>query len=191
MKKILFLDIDDTLLISDNMFIYLYNNDKNNYIKLSTQEYCNYNLNELKNYNIDFRDFDNPNKIKESLINGKPILKNLKIIEKYIMDGWELGILTARGEEYIIKKYIKKWLNKHLKINYKLDIKNIYAVGDKKLKNYYYGNNTNYKKFFILKKYLSKFDKVCLIDDSKKTCEIIQNFNYLNNTIQNINFINV
>ena len=69
------------------------------------------------------------------------------------------------------------------------DDDNIYAVGDRSLK--YYGNNVYYKKLFILRKYLKDYNKVCLIDDSKKIGKLIYKYNYTGITINNIGFINV
>jgi len=188
MKKILFLDIDDTLLVSNNMYIYVhYNNGEK--IKLNTNDFAKFSFNNLKNYKIDYADFDNPYKIKDSIINSKPLYDNLKIIDEYVKNDWELGILTARGEENAVKEVIHLFLKKNLKNNFILKYSNIYAVGDRKIN--YSGKNAYYKKLLILKKYINKYDKVCLIDDSVKMCNIISNFNKTCLLSSNIDFINV
>jgi len=187
MKKILFLDIDDTLLITKNMYVYIIT--KTRKIKLNTTDYANFSFRDLKNIEIDYSDFDNPTKIRDSFYNSKPLLDNLKRIDEYVKNGWELGVLTARGEEKIIKENINQFLKRYLNNDFQLKESNIYAVGDKNLK--YYGKNVYYKKLFILKKYLKEYEKVCLIDDSKKIGKLIYKYNYIGETIKNIGFINV
>ena len=187
MKKILFLDIDNTLLVTKDMFIHIIT--KTDKIKLNTAEYANFSFNNLKNIVIDYSDFDNPSKIENSFYNSEPLYDNLKIIDKYVKNGWELGILTARGEEKIIKKNIINFLKRHLKNDFKLNKSNIYAVGDRELE--YYGNDVYYKKLFILRKYLKSYEKVCLIDDSKKIGNLINKYNNIGTTIKKIDFINV
>lgn len=172
-NKILFLDIDDTLLRSKNIYIYLIDNNGNRK-KLTPQDYTKLTLTDLKS-KIDFSEFDDPVKIKESIINGRPIYENLKKIDEYVKDGWELGILTARGEEKVIKEVISEWLKNKLKNKYKLKEKNIYAVGDRKLK--YDGKNSSFRKVNVLKKYLKKYKRVCLIDDSDRTINLIKEIN--------------
>lgn len=182
MKKILFLDIDDTLLIGDNIYIYIEKNGIKK--KITTHEFSNLTLTNLKG-TLDYSEFDNPEKIKNSIINGKPLYKNLKIIDEYTKNGWELGILTARGAQDSIRQVIKKWLNKHLKNEFELKEKNIYAVGDRIIN--YPGKNSSIRKVNVLKKYTKKYDRVCLIDDSDKTIEFIKETNEKENL--NIEFI--
>ena len=184
MKKILFLDIDDTLLITNylNLFITINGVKK----KISTHEYSNLTLTDLKG-SINYEDFDNSEKIKNSFDNCTPLYKNLKIIDDYVKNGWELGVLTARGEENTIRLIMKNWLKKYLKNDFKLEIKNIYAVGDKNIK--YNGKNSSMKKINILKKYLIYYNRVCLIDDSDKTINSIKKTNLEENL--NIEYIHV
>ena len=108
--KIFFLDIDDTLLTANNIFIYFKKNlSKNKILKLTPNEYKKYALKYPKEH-FNFSDFDNPNIINDSILKAKPLLHNLKIVKRHIKDGWDLGILTARGEEETIKRIIPIWL---------------------------------------------------------------------------------
>ena len=79
MSKILFLDIDDTLLIGDNIYIYIEKNGVKK--KITTHEYSNLTLTNLKG-KIDYSEFDDPIKIENSIIYGKPLYKNLKLINE-------------------------------------------------------------------------------------------------------------
>lgn len=181
--KILFLDIDDTLLTSDNIHIYIEINGVTK--KITTHEYSNISISNIDK--IDYSEFDDPLKIEESIKTGKPLYKNLKIIDEYIKNGWELGILTARGEEETIKKIINMWLKKYLKNKFKLKEENIYAVGDRVIK--YEGKNSSVKKINILKKYKKEYNRVCLMDDSEKTINAIKQLNQKNK--MNIEYIKV
>lgn len=187
-RNILFLDIDDTILSSDNIYIYItYKNGISK--KLTTYEFSKMKENKLKVLKIDYSEFNNPEKIKNSIIYGKPLYQNLKIIENYINNGWEIGILTARGQEKIIKNIIYKWLNKYININFKIFKKDIYAISDEK-KNYE-GINSSMKKINILKKYYynDSYNRICLIDDSQKTINYIKKINKKENI--NIEYIKV
>ena len=147
-SQIFFLDIDDTLLTANNIFIYFKENlSDNNFIKLTPNEYKKYALKYPK-YHFDFCDFDNPLIISESIIQSTPILHNLEIVKEHINTGWDLGILTARGEEDTIRKIIPLWLKKQLKIDFSLKEENIHAVGDRiKI---YSGKNDSDKKLNVL-----------------------------------------
>ena len=120
-SRIFFLDIDDTLLTANNIFIYFKENLSNsNFIKLTPNEYKKYALKYPK-YHFDFCDFDNPFIISESIIQSTPILHNLEIVKEHIKKGWDLGILTARGEEDTIKRIIPIWLKNQLQMKFNLE----------------------------------------------------------------------
>jgi hypothetical protein len=170
--KICYLDIDDTLLKSQ---IYTYININGKIIKLTPEEYKKYE-NKYPIEMFDFSEFDDPEIIKKSIINSTPIYENLRIVNNHINDKWELGILTARGEEEMISQIIEDWLKKNLKReDFKIKRDNIYAVGDKILK--YKGITNQEKKLNILKKELKEYTKVKLIDDNKQTIMSIIKYN--------------
>jgi len=175
-NKILFLDIDDTILRSDNMFIYFKENiSSNKEIKLSSNDYKLIS-NKYDKSHFDFRDFDNPYLIRESILNSKPLTNNFNYIREHINNGWDLGILTARGEEEEIKKVISKWLKINLGMSFNLEDKNIYAVGDKHIK--YQGKDFSIKKLNILINYWlnTKYDRIKLMDDNEETIRIIDSY---------------
>lgn len=174
--RIFFLDIDDTLLSANNIFIYFKENlSDNNFIKLTPHEYKKLAMRYPK-YHFDFCDFDNPIIISESIIESTPILHNLEIVKEHIKNGWDLGILTARGEEDTIRKIIPLWLKKQLKIDFNLKEENIHAVGDRiKI---YSGKNDSDKKLNVLIKYwkTSQYQRIKLIDDNESTINLIKSF---------------
>ena len=174
--KIFFLDIDDTLLTANNIFIYFKKNlSKNKILKLTPNEYKKYALKYPKEH-FNFSDFDNPNIINDSIMKAQPILHNLEIVKKHIKDGWDLGILTARGEEETIKKIIPIWLRNQLRMEFNLEQENIYAVGDRIIN--YPGDNDSDRKLKVLIEYwkVSKYTKIKLIDDNKSTIDLIKSY---------------
>jgi len=177
-EKILFLDIDDTLLEASGIFIYFKKRITNKRsIKLTPCEYKKYALKYSKEH-FNFSDFDDPYIIEKSIINSKPLRHNLNIIKKHIIKGWDLGILTARGEEKTIKKIIQIWLKKQLNMNYILKEENIHAVGDI-IKNYP-GKNDSDKKLKVLIKYRedNTYNRIKLIDDNQATIDLIKKYNF-------------
>jgi len=176
--KIFFLDIDDTLLTANNIFIYFKKNlSKNKILKLTPNEYKKYALKYPKEH-FNFSDFDNPNIINDSIMKAEPLLHNLEIVKEHIRDGWDLGILTARGEEETIKKILPIWLRNQLQMNFNLEQENIYAVGDRIIK--YPGENDSDRKLKVLIEYwkVSKYNKIKLIDDNKNTIDLIKSFKH-------------
>jgi len=176
--KIFFLDIDDTLLTANNIFIYFKKNlSKNKILKLTPNEYKKYALKYPKEH-FNFSDFDNPNIIDDSIMKAKPILQNLEIVKEHIRNGWDLGILTARGEEKTIKRILPIWLRNQLKMEFNLEQENIHAVGDRIIN--YPGENDSDKKLKVLIEYwkISKYKKIKLIDDNKNTINLIKSYKY-------------
>lgn len=174
-KKILFLDIDDTLLRSDNIFVYFKEFSSSEEIKLSPNDYKTFANLYNKNH-FDFRDFDNPYLIRNSIINSVPLTHNFEFIRNHIVNGWDLGILTARGEENEIKKIIGIWLEQHLGIPFNLDYTHIHAVGD--IHNKYPGETYSIKKLNVLIWYWnnSEYERIKLMDDSKQTIDEITSY---------------
>jgi hypothetical protein len=174
--KILFLDIDDTLLTSDNIFVYFrkYLNSTNE-IKLSPYDYKSYASKYPKRH-FDFRDFDDPCLIRNSILNATPLTHNFDIIRHHINNGWDLGILTARGEEKEIQKIIGDWLQINLGIPFDLTLDRIHAVGD--IHRIYIGNTFSWKKLNVLIWYWfnTKYDRIKLMDDNEETIDLIKSY---------------
>ena len=112
-KNILLLDVDYTIIIPKDNFIY--KKIKNKEIPLTPSEYSKESEEDLKRYKYDFRDFEEPQKIYESFAGGKPIVKVLNFMRSKVDKGWEVGILTARARASIIKKFLRSWMYKQRK----------------------------------------------------------------------------
>ena len=177
MMKLLLLDIDNTLLIPRNIFIY-YNNGRMKK-KYTPEEYALIEVDRSNKKYFDYSDFRNPDVIRKSINSSKPIETNLSLIRDKIKNGWSIGILTARGEQDIIKPLMKKWLDENLKLNIKIPYidSEFYGVNDKKYN--YPGCSDADKKFNVVKKIHDKkiYEKMAVIDDSIFILNLIEEYN--------------
>ena len=168
-------DIDDTLIQADKDVVSIskfINGDRKNKISISTEEFAkDPDAKDHKNW-FDFSDFQNPQKVVQSIIKGTPILKNLKILDAYLNAGYEFCFLTARGCEDAVKhaiqnviKYrdengvlhnIDPWFNKAVSA----------AINDSNKE--YEGKTNAEKKSNVLREICSKFDYVVFVDDDNK-----------------------
>ena len=183
-------DIDDTLIQADEDVMSIgkfVNGDRKNKISLSTEEFAkDPDAKDHKEW-FDFSDFQNPQKVVQSIIKGTPILKNLKILDAYLNAGYEFCFLTARGCEDAVKyaiqdviKYrdengvlnnIDPWFNK--------DVSAAINDSDKE----YEGKTNAEKKSNVLREICSKFDYVVFVDDDNKNVAHAKELNLNNLTV--------
>ena len=183
-------DIDDTLIHSDEDVMSIgkfINGDRKNRISLSTKEFAkDPDAKEHKEW-FDFSDFQNPQKVVQSIIKGTPILKNLRILDAYLNAGYEFCFLTARGCEdavkYAIQNVIKyrdengvlnnidPWFNKDVSA----------AINDSNKE--YEGKTDAEKKSNVLREICSKFDYVVFVDDDNKNVAHAKELNLNNLTV--------
>ena len=183
-------DIDDTLIQADKDVVSIgkfINGDRKNKISISTEEFAkDPDAKDHKNW-FDFSDFQNPQKVVQSIIKGTPILKNLKILDAYLNAGYEFCFLTARGCEDAIKyaiqdviKYrdetgvlnnIDPWFNKDVSA----------AINDSNKE--YEGKTNAEKKSNVLREICSKFDYVVFVDDDNKNVAHAKELNLNNLTV--------
>ena len=183
-------DIDDTLIQADKNVVSIskfINGDRKNKISISTEEFAkDPDAKDHKNW-FDFSDFQNPQKVVQSIIKGTPILKNLKILDAYLNAGYEFCFLTARGCEDAVKhaiqnviKYrdengvlhnIDPWFNKAVSA----------AINDSNKE--YEGKTDAEKKSNVLREICSKFDYVVFVDDDNKNVAHAKELNLNNLTV--------
>ena len=183
-------DIDDTLIQADKDVVSIskfINGDRKNKISISTEEFAkDPDAKDHKNW-FDFSDFQNPQKVVQSIIKGTPILKNLKILDAYLNAGYEFCFLTARGCEDAVKyaiqdviKYrdengvlnnIDPWFNKDVSA----------AINDSNKE--YEGKSNAEKKSNVLREICSKFDYVVFVDDDNKNVAHAKELNLNNLTV--------
>ena len=183
-------DIDDTLIHTDEDVMSIgkfINGDRKNKISISTEEFAkDPDAKDHKNW-FDFSDFQNPQKVVQSIIRGTPILKNLRILDAYLNAGYEFCFLTARGCEDAVKhaiqnviKYrdengvlhnITPWFNKDVSA----------AINDSNKE--YEGKTNAEKKSNVLREICSKFDYVVFVDDDNKNVAHAKELNLNNLTV--------
>lgn len=183
---IIVFDIDDTLLKADSSEISIYKKTPNGEIAISTDEFAK-DPDAGNSEMFDFRDFNDPIKIYQSIISGTPLIKNLKIMDAYINAGYEFCFLTARACEDVVKSALNSFL-KTKKPNGALtelgDVFNktlSHAVNDKLAK--YPGKTDAEKKANILIKLCKEYDKVVFVDDDKKNISAAKQLDLKNLTV--------
>lgn len=174
-KGLIVFDIDDTLLRvkKGSMNVYKKEPGKKE-VMLSTDEFAKDPdaSDPSKRDWFDYRDFRDPLKVYNSIIEGTPLIRNLKIMDDYIKAGYDFCFLTARSCEDIIKKALDTFLL------HRDDTGALRSLGDKFKKTLshainddskgYTGGSDSEKKANILKKLCKQYDKVVFVDDDRK-----------------------
>lgn len=184
---IIVFDIDDTILRVDSSDISIYKHEPGKQeIALSTDEFArdpDANDPEKRKW-FDYRDFNDPVKVYNSIISGTPLIKNLKIMDDYIQAGYDFCFLTARACEDVVKKAISEFLKfrdedgalKELGDSFKKTFS--HAVNDQIRK--YPGRDDAEKKGNVLIKLCKEYDRVVFVDDDKKNVVAARNLNLPN-----------
>lgn len=176
-KGLVVFDIDDTLLKVNPANIKIYKKDPNTgkEITLSTSEFAKDP--DAANHRdwFDCSDFYDPVKVYNSIVEGTPLIKNLKLMDSYIRAGYDFCFLTARGCEDVVKKALADFLE------YKDDNGEMKKLGNifKKTLSHaindeykdYPGDSDAEKKANVLKKLCKKYDKVIFVDDDTKNIQ--------------------
>lgn len=170
-------DIDDTLLKVNPDIIKIYKKDPvtKKETALTTSEFAiDPDANNHHDW-FDYRDFNDPKKVYDSILSATPMLKNLKLMDAYIRAGYKFCFLTARGCEDTIKTALKEFLH------YKDDNGNLRELESIFIDKYssaindeyksYQGNSTAEKKANVLKELCKKFDNVIFVDDDTKNVQ--------------------
>jgi hypothetical protein len=177
-KGILFLDIDDTLLTAQNIYIYRKLPTDKKEVALTPEEYAHETVtNDTKQY-YDYRDFRNPEKVAGSIVTGLPIVPNLKMMDIHVKNGWKIGILTARGMEDVIFKSISAFLK------FKDPKGELQSIGDKLVRNLVHAMNDDNKKYQgstdfekkanVLRNYAKQGYKIKFLDDDDKNIQAVR-----------------
>lgn len=185
-------DIDDTLIQADASSIKIgkyVNGDKRNKIYLSSEEFAHDpDVKDHKDW-FDFSEFQNPQKVVQSIVNGTPILKNLRILDAYINAGYEFCFLTARGCEDAVKYAIQTVIKYKDPNGVLKDIKPYFnrelsaAIND--CNKGYKGKSDAERKSIILRELSSKFDYVTFVDDDPKNVALARGMHLNNLTVIN------
>ena len=172
---IIVFDIDDTLLKANRKVISVYKKEPGKKeIKLSTDQFAKDE--DAKDPNkrswFDYREFNDPVKVYDSIISGTPIIKNLRIMDSYIKAGYDFCFLTARSCEDVVKSALESFLKVKDENNSLNELGDVFkksmshAVNDTLHK--YHGATDAEKKANILIGLCKKYDRVVFVDDDRK-----------------------
>lgn len=174
-RGIIVFDIDDTVLKVDTSALRVYKKKPGEReVALTTSEFAKDPDAGVKSKLswFDFRDMRNPEKVYEAIITGTPLLSNIRIIEDYVIAGYEFAFLTARACEEVIKDAIWEFLKEYKgaksigKLGHLFNKTFSAAVNDQVKE--YEGETDSEKKSNVLRKLAKEYDKVVFIDDDKK-----------------------
>jgi len=125
MSGIVVSDLDDTLISAKVEDIAIIKHKDGKTERLSTDEFAKDKDKGKEGVEYDFSEFDDPKRIRDSIINGTPLLRNLNIIDNYLNKGYDFAFLTARGSEDIIKDVMSDFMK------YKDESGHLNHLGDK------------------------------------------------------------
>lgn len=180
-------DIDDTLLKSNPTIIGVYKKEPGKAeIRLSTEEFAKDPDagDPSKKSWFDYREFNDPVKVYNSIISGTPLIRNLRIMDDYIEAGYEFCFLTARSCEETIKKALNDFLKVKKPDGALQELGDIFnktlshAINDSSKQ--YTGKTDAEKKANVLKKLCSKYDRVVFVDDDRKNVIAARELNLRN-----------
>ncbi len=181
-KGVIVLDIDDTLLTAQNIFIHKLLPD-GKVIKLTPEQYAKDPDSKKKNdpssgIRFSYEEFRDPEKVKNSIVTGIPIIKNLRIMDSYIKAGYQIAILTARGLEDVVYKALNKFLmfrdaDGELKTVKNMLARNmVNAINDEA--KVYKGTTDFEKKAIVIKELSKSYDYVKFLDDDEKNITAVK-----------------
>ena len=174
-KGCVLMDIDDCILKADGSQISIIKRKPGEPEKrLSSEEYAkdpDAGKPETKKW-FSYEEFRDPKKVFNSIVNGTPQLRQLRLIDQHVRAQWDIAFLTARGLQDVVDKALREFLkfrDKDGKLqpigdNLKSGISA--AVNDEV--KIYPGANDPEKKANVIKKICQKYDKVKFVDDDLK-----------------------
>ena len=186
-KGIIVFDIDDTILKVNPAIIRIYKRvPGEEEVALTTDEFAQdpdaADISKKDWY--DFRDFNDPLKVYNSIISGTPLIKNLKIMDDYVNAGYDFCFLTARGCEEMVKKALKEFLRYRDEDGVLKELGSVFketlshAINDD-IKSYP-GATDAEKKANVLETLCKHYDRVVFVDDDTKNISAVRGLNIPN-----------
>lgn len=169
------LDIDDCLLQADKSAIAIWKvkpGEKPR--RLSSEEYAKDPDAETHKEWFDYKEFRDPERVYNSIVNGTPLLRQLRLVDQHARAGYHLAFLTARGLQDVIDKALRAFLRyrdangKLLPVGDKLKSDISAAVNDMKWVEAYPTAGDPEKKAIVIKNICKKYTKVKFVDDDLK-----------------------
>jgi hypothetical protein len=178
-------DIDDTLIRADGSEIGIWKKTPDGEIRLTTSEFASDPDKGDPNTKYDYREFSDPEKVKNSIMRGTPLINNLAIVDEKVEEGYDFAFLTARSAEDVIKDVLRDFM----KINRRGMMEPIgeafkeglsYAVNDEKYCEILDGMRDFERKAYFLEKLCDQYDHVIFVDDDKRNLDAASDLNLPN-----------
>lgn len=177
-KGCLVLDIDDTLLTADTSVIGIWKNKPGEKpVRLTPDQFAKDPDAEHEEW-YDYKEFRDPEKVYKSIVNGTPILRNLKLMDAHVRANWDVAFLTARGLQDVVDKALRAFLMTKTKDG------KLIPIGNKLKKDLSAGVNdiswegvpakTPERKAMVLKGICNKYDYVKFVDDDVKNVNFVK-----------------
>lgn len=181
------LDIDDCLLQADSKAIGIWKNKPGEKpVRLSSEQYAKDPDAATHKDWFDYKEFRDPKKVYDSIVNGTPLLRQLRLVDQHVRAGYHLAFLTARGLQDVVDKALRAFLKYRDKdgnlvpIDKKLKSDISAAVNDMKWVEAYPTAGDPEKKAMVIKNICQKYDKVKFIDDDLKNVQAARALNLPN-----------
>lgn len=185
--KLLVLDVDDTIVKTNADMIGVWKRYPDGTEKrLSTSEFAedpdSIDGGKSSNVIFDYREFGDEEKVTNSINNGTPLIKNLRILDRCIKDGYEVAFLTARADEDMVYRVLSNYLKTSVAGEFlpvRLNRKYCFAINDPKYAGKL-GNTDAEKKARVLRYLCREADVVKFVDDDLKNIRNAQSLNLPN-----------
>jgi len=178
-KGVLICDLDDCLLKADGSLIGIWKEKPGEKpIRLTTDQFAKDPDAATHKEWFNYKEFRDPEKVYNSIINASPMLKNLKLLDAHVRANWDICFCTARGLQDVVDKALKVFLK------YRDKDGNLQSIGDR-LKSEisaavndeikaYPGATDPEKKANVIKNICKQYTKAKFLDDDLKNCNFVK-----------------
>ena len=180
-EGVLVCDLDDCLLQADSSSIGVWKEKPGEKpIRLSSEQYAKDPDAATHKEWFNYKEFRDPEKVYNSIINGTPLLRQLRLLDAHVRANYHIAFLTARGLQDVVDKALRAFLkykdsNGNLvPIGDKLKSDISAAVNDMKWVEAYPTAGDPEKKAMVLKNLCKKYKKVKFVDDDRKNLNFVR-----------------
>lgn len=177
-EGVLVCDLDDCILQADSSSIGIWKEKPGEKpIRLSSEQYAKDPDAATHKEWFNYKEFRDPEKVYNSIINGTPLLRQLRLLDAHVRANYHIAFLTARGLQDVVDKALRAFLkykdsNGNLvPIGDKLKSDISAAVNDMKWVEAYPTAGDPEKKAMVLKNLCKKYKKVKFVDDDLKNLQ--------------------
>ena len=177
-EGVLVCDLDDCLLQADSSSIGVWKEKPGEKpVRLSSEQYAKDPDAATHKEWFNYKEFRDPEKVYNSIINGTPLLRQLRLLDAHVRANYHIAFLTARGLQDVVDKALRAFLkykdsNGNLvPIGDKLKSDISAAVNDMKWVEAYPTAGDPEKKAMVLKNLCKKYKKVKFVDDDLKNLQ--------------------